>query len=1240
VKTLTESNKYTCPDCGSKLIRRTSKLGPFWGCSTWSRNGGCNFKRDDKPVNRPVSWRDSFRWGKLSAHYLSIGSAPGFLDVSGLQKLQDATSKTLFLSRLENNNKQTPNKLLCSSILKILQRGQFAFPGFSVERELLSELPAIIRPVVFNDDNPEIGYENPMRVGNKAVLQCLIDKFKPVSENASFDHLAFDSEREKAFLTQWVPKALGPKAMAWFLPQAPLDMLLNAQGEEGTSFRRGDFMFYVPGQHPIIIELDGQDHQKKKLADKQRDELLSKYQIGTIRIPNAEIDKLEGPNLDRLSERCLASIKRQDLDKKQVAAAETLLKSSECSQFQYALMRSVVDGFPIQDNGVVSVEVIGNPPSETLLCAAIDDLNELLTHYSILFGITERDKLKFELTGKDSNQNTKLIIDMQFSSSPATLPSLHPKATVTILRAILPVDLLPPSTDQIAKPKLALDKKSASEHLTFFLNYLFRKRAFRGQQLDAIVNILSDKDTLVLQPTGAGKSIIYQLSGQLLPGVTIVIDPIKALIEDQVRGLKEHRISRVAGLMSSDSDPQQLQEMVASISAGYTHFILMSPERLLVQSFRETLSNLVRQTSISLAVIDEAHCLSQWGHSFRFAYLRIAENLRKYCSDKINRIPKILALTGTASRTVLQEIIAEVGIELEDDDSIVEPLTFDRKELQFSVVSLSSGGPTFGELNNELRDLPKKLKSKAESFFEVKGKQTNSGIIFTPHAKSKTHGLIPIRDAISKEISADIGVFASTAPKEFSPIDWEEVKNNHASAFKSNEEPILVATNAFGMGVDKPNIRWTIHMGIPPSIEAFYQEAGRAGRDQKPSHCSVIYSETDQSYTDKVLDPSNSIEQMRELYEERRPSDDIDRSLYFHLNSFSSVKDELSSINELLEKANNCKSSKTIELAYSSNDDGKSKIPTKGVWDRALTRMSYCDLIEDYTINYSGNTFNITFAKYDFDRVKQKLETYIKKVQSAQLKTRSAEIEQIKSKPRDQQPADFCRLVIEFTYDIIERSRRRMMLESVQLARNGQSDKQIRERLLNYLQEGANSAKVVFLAEKSDLFFEDWFELTDGILNQTEAKELRGDISRALEAYPNHAGLLLARSISEALAGDGDATVIKTNIKAAIEEGMSKYARNENDIREMLMSLIKRSNLGLMGISEPLLEVLVEAFQDGYLVLDKQIAKLLASVSEDWNTEQRNIALQLSSVIEIESVVPLLHELDGKVQNALVRMRG
>jgi ATP-dependent DNA helicase RecQ len=1226
-----------CPDCGSKLVKRHRRdgSGAFWGCSAWSKNGGCRFTREDRLAHRPITWKDNFRWARLQAQYLSIGSSPSFLTLENADKLKVATSKTLLLTRISNDVAPSPYREICDGLCKMLLRGEYAFPGFAVEAELLNELPAKYKPKPLTDGDPEIGYEDLISVTPESVLSCLASRFSETVDFKPLNHLSFDSEREASFFTQWIPKALGSAAVAWFTPQAPLDMLLNSLGEDAVSFRRCDFMFYVPGHYPIIIEIDGDDHQRKRQADKARDAALLRHKIDTIRIPNAEIDKLWGPNLKTLEERCNAVLQSLRADPEQHFTAETLLKSSECSQLQFALVNAVSNGFPVGTQGTVKVVLKGDLPSVSLLKATFKDLNELLSHYSGLFGIEGIKPLTFVLEDDATKSKNAMSVKLQLNASPAILDEIEAEIDTVLCRAILPCELLPPKTNTRKKLKLTLGRKNTEKHLTFFLNYVFRKRAFRGQQLDAIVNVLSDKDTLVLQPTGAGKSIIYQLSGLLMPGVTIVIDPIKALIEDQVRGLKEHRISRAAGLMSNDGDPLELQQMMAAISANHVDFILMSPERLLIQSFRDALASLMRQTTVNLAVIDEAHCLSQWGHEFRFAYLRLAENLRKYCSDTINGAPKLLAMTGTASRTVLKEMIAEIGIRLTDEASIIKPTSFNRKELQFSVLRLNKGGATFGELNNTLKQIPKRLNKEPEHFYALNGRKTNSGIIFTPHARGATHGLIPIRDQISKELSGSVGVFASTAPKEFDRREWEIVKNKHAEAFKQNKEPILIATKAFGMGVDKPNIRWTVHMGIPSSLEAFYQEAGRAGRDRKPSHCAVIYSETDENYTNQVLDPSNSLEEMKKLYQDRKPSDDVDRALFFHLNSFTSVRDELRVIKSLLKLARDCSGSSTHEIAYTDDWLGSSVQPNKEDYERAIVRMSYCALIDDYTTNYSAKTFRVTFAKYDFKRSKQKLENYISKVQPAKLRACIEEIDKIALKPLGGQPALLCEMIIKFTYDTIERSRRRMMLEAIQMARNGIDDTQIRERLLSYLEEGANAARVSELAEAENLEFSAWFELSDSIASASDARELRGDVSRILESYPYHAGLLLIRSISEALSGNGNSAVIKENLKAALINDMV----NKVQLNDVLSELLNRTTLDLQSLVEPLLTILFEGFESDNINITRSLAAKLKGVSEGWPSEQRNTAIQFVSLVELGGIIPALAKQSDNLTKALNLMR-
>ena len=195
--------------------------------------------------------------------------------------------------------------------------------------------------------------------------------------------------------------------------------------------------------------------------------------------------------------------------------------------------------------------------------------------------------------------------------------------------------------------------EEARTPLTMFLRNIFRKRDFRPMQGQSIFNVLRQNDSVVLLQTGGGKSIIYQLAGLLMPGVTLVVDPITALIEDQVEGLRSYGIDRAASITSQLADREERERLLRRVERGEYLFVLHAPERLQSPQFRTALRALVECAFINLAVVDEAHCVSEWGHDFRPAYLNLANNLRRLGADREFRPPPLLALTGTASRAVL-----------------------------------------------------------------------------------------------------------------------------------------------------------------------------------------------------------------------------------------------------------------------------------------------------------------------------------------------------------------------------------------------------------------------------------------------------------------------------------------------------------------------------------------------------------------------------------------------------------
>ena len=198
--------------------------------------------------------------------------------------------------------------------------------------------------------------------------------------------------------------------------------------------------------------------------------------------------------------------------------------------------------------------------------------------------------------------------------------------------AFLPVNLrVEQHFERVRQPISAESFEQAEPALTTLLRTIFRKYRFRHQQGEAVHNTLRHKDTVVLLPTGAGKSIVYQLAGLLMPGITIVVDPIVALIEDQVLGLQSHGIGRAIGIVSSMAGREKRDRLLRQIERGEYQFVLLSPERLQTPEFRGTMQALREISLVNLAVIDEAHCVSEWGHDFRPAYLNLANNLATVC---------------------------------------------------------------------------------------------------------------------------------------------------------------------------------------------------------------------------------------------------------------------------------------------------------------------------------------------------------------------------------------------------------------------------------------------------------------------------------------------------------------------------------------------------------------------------------------------------------------------------------
>ncbi|MCC0700110.1 DNA helicase RecQ [Clostridioides sp. ZZV15-6383] len=336
-----------------------------------------------------------------------------------------------------------------------------------------------------------------------------------------------------------------------------------------------------------------------------------------------------------------------------------------------------------------------------------------------------------------------------------------------------------------------------NEKLLEILSKYYGYTSFRKGQESIINSILSKKDVLAIMPTGGGKSICYQLPALMLEGMTIVISPLISLMKDQVDALKTMGIN--AAFINSSLSSKEFNEILSNIRKNNYKMLYIAPERLDAQEFLELINN----NNISQIAIDEAHCVSQWGHDFRLSYRRI--------SDFIKSLPKrpiVTAFTATASEEVRTDIINLLC--LENPDYYITG--FDRENLSINIVKSSSK-------NKYILDY-------------IQNHKNESGIIYVATRKEVEN----IYNGLSKRNISVSKYHAGLSKNE---------RSKNQEDFINDDVDIMIATNAFGMGIDKPNIRWVIHYNMPQSIENYYQEIGRAGRDGEKSECVLLFSPGD-----------------------------------------------------------------------------------------------------------------------------------------------------------------------------------------------------------------------------------------------------------------------------------------------------------------------------------------------------------------------------------------------------------
>lgn len=689
----------------------------------------------------------------------------------------------------------------------------------------------------------------------------------------------------------------------------------------------------------------------------------------------------------------------------------------------------------------------------------------------------------------------------------------------------------------------------------------FKTLRFREGQLPIIANALSKNDTIGLLPTGSGKSVCYQLSAILQPAISFVVCPIKSLMYDQKADLDSAYFTRINHI-TSDDDGEDKEKIQNEFGQGKYFFIFISPERFQLKTFRQYFSAVNKEFNIAYAVIDEVHCLSEWGHDFRTSYLNLSNAIQRHTTDF-----NWLGLTATASINVLKNIQIEFGIKQED---VKTPVDYTRKELEFIVIDDENNKPK--AINTQLEILKEEIGALTQD-----GRDSKCGIVFTPTVNGK-NGCYPLSLKLSEHFQTNIKYYSGSVPKvEQRPImgdkEFDEYKKSVQKEFKNNEFSLLTATKAFGMGVNKGNIHYTFHYGIPGSMESLYQEAGRAGRDKtkfksSKAKCFVLLSKSnDDSVLSQIWDRDTTLTKVNELQGQTRG--DINTNLFLFSLGLDVIKDEFEVIKKLF---TTFAVSNKKDIRVKGNDIGTNKART----EKAIYRLSQLGVIEDWTISdfFRGGSFDVDFAEFSEESIKQSLLFTIKEYDkefsfdTILIDEKYNTYKKILNAPTNYSLIDkYILILLQWSYDNFAYNRRQSLKNIYEnccdFADGDITSVEFKVRLENYFKFTQKSYVLQHIAENPK-DFEKWFEVfyqidknivTNTFITRRQQESLRDNLSRFLESYMHNTGLDLISGLVRLLINDYGNSDGRDRLETSLEQIQHFESADKEFIVEQILKI-------------------------------------------------------------------------------------
>lgn len=1113
------------------------------------------------------------------------------------------TNPNFVIQNLEHNRSESDMLPLLYVLKNLLQRG---FPTV-MSKYLQEKVGKIHEAPNYKDRLLLVPAETPHWIGTIKGS----DEYNPARE----------------FYEVIIPNEFGEYAFiqSMIVPEMGINEIV---GKSNKAFVGQQVDFYLP-QALLVIEIDGGQHERDKALDAQRNDYLRENGIETIRISTYELQRHNYQSkIDSIISRIEQKKKKGAFEfyKKAFEKARKNAYSEEeihdkmlpmaIIRFQILLLDLLAFEY-IHFGGHWLFNILCDEPLGNFAELAIEDVYVWLNQLVLL-----RDK--HELPKFDYQIKTCSTTDFKVDSRAVNIDfSLSKRYTD---EDVLNQGIIFVRSDyfdfSFERNLTGLDKNyfevctapSINYHITdedkpvlrFFLRNLFNKKDFRDGQFAIIANALNLQDTIGLLPTGGGKSLCFQLPCLLQPSINFVVCPIKSLMYDQMDNLKRDDVAITnINLLCGDQKPEEREKIMVEYARGRYLFIYIAPERFQIKDFRESISHIIQSRNISYAVIDEVHCLSEWGHDFRTSYLNLTKTIESLSPKDENGegIIKYIGLTATASVNVLKDIRVEFSRRKQqlEDNNIKTLIDYTRPELDFIVVNVG------GNKNNGLLQL-----------FQNNGipkDHDKATLVFFPFVNG-SYGCYRLAEDLSLRFPNQVAWYSGKCPNMpgqkgvplMSQTTFEQYKAKIQTDFKEDKYQVLCATKAFGMGIDKQNIFFTFHYVLPSSVEAFYQEAGRAGRwdktlpenNGKRGKCYILYSpETPgtQLFADAIFTPNLDIAQMKQIMGQVGwNGGDIFRQLSLSFRNMPDINTEYNYIIRIINsffihgQTHDISNSALLNINLSPDS-----------FEKYIYRLCLLGIADDWTRDFKSK-FTIHFNSVAPEHIIKSLTAYIEKYAPDENVEENIKAVNIAGCNTLLEKAVW--YLLDWIFRHITETRKQSLKTLSDWCSTYQNSASFKRRLDAYFTFNESTYILQHVAEHPHDYAK-WFAVfywvdkegnkTDKFITKTEIKKLRDRLSRYLEGYHNSPGLNFISGMVRALLDDFEDADGRTRFESAIQ--MVAAANDENSTnKDFVLGIIpflKDANLSEEMLTELCTIIIMHHFP--YLT-----SKMVESLDMPW----------------------------------------